>query len=91
MWWFWWLGGGGAGVEPEPEATLAIGGQRYGGRRRKLQPYKTEGRTVPVGDELYRQMFPNAKDSTTVEPTSGKQATNLPTALLIAWMAGFDE
>lgn len=81
--------GVGAPAPPAPVITATTGGgQRFGAQRRTLTPYKTEGRVVPVDDTLYRQMFPDKPvPSTAVERTDG----TLPVALLLAWMAGFDE
>jgi hypothetical protein len=80
--------GVGAPAAPAPVTPSTGGGQRFRAQRRTLAPYKTEGRVVPVDDTLYRQMFPDkAVPSTAVERTDEK----LPVALLLAWMAGFDE
>ena len=78
-----WADGFWAGAAVTTEEPSG-GGWPYGKRR----PYVTQGRMVPVGDTLYKQMFPQPDvASTAVERPDDK----LPVALLLAWMAAFDD
>lgn len=81
-----WPEGSGVAAPVVEQEHRSTGGQRYGSR--KLTPLVTHGRVVPRDGSLYNEMFPEKSvPSTTVERTDSR----VPVALLLAFMAGFDD